>query len=597
VLSTIDSLQTDAARTNITSGLGYVADNLQNEKLGAVLLISDGRHLEGRNPEHLAESYPVPVVTLVVGDTTVQRDLRIQQVISNNISYVGREVPVRVRIRNEGFDTAPITVSLSLDDMTLDSKSIQLPPAGTEVVTELTFVPDTPGFFQYQIDISRFNDELTYRNNSELLALQILERERRVLVVAGAPSPDVASIYRLLADNSETVVSLRTQKAAGEYYEGTLAEALEPASSSDSPDLVVVIGFPTSRTIPSDIAAISTAADQGASVLFIMDRTTDLSVVQQSLSGYLPVTPRVIRTEYFDGSFVPTSRALQHSVFDITDRRETATWKSLPPIHLNQSTWSVAPGAVVLANTEIRGLTIDDPVLVVNGNAGARSAAILASGFWKWENVPEDLATSSARWAELIANLTQWLVTQEDDRLVRVSPADGILDESESVVFGGQVYDENLTPVSDASVSVSVRSPDGQIFPYQLQTLGDGQYRTDIGTLSAGIYSYEATATRDGAEIGVDQGTFSIGALAYEFRTPYADPGLMRQIARRSGGFVIDESELNSLPGRLAALPTYSSETISVESQTRLWRLLPFLVILLVLLTAEWFLRKRFGLV
>ena len=596
-INSVDSLTTSAPRTNISSGLEYLSNSLRNEKLGAVLLVSDGRHLEGRSPEHLAENYPVPVITLVVGDTTAKRDLRIQQVISNNISYVGREVPVRVRIRNEGIEPATITVSLSLNDQQLDSQSVEIPPPGSEIVTELVFVPDTPGLFQYRINISRMADELTYRNNTELLPIQILDRERRVVIVAGAPSPDVAAIQRLLSANSETVVELRTQKSAGEYYEGSLEESVRPAIVSNAPDLIVLIGFPTSRTIPSDIETVSAAIEAGAALLFVMDRSTDLSRVQQSISKYLPATPRVIRSEYFEGSFVPTSKALQHVVFDISDRRETAEWKSLPPINLNQSTWDVTGGAVVLATTEIRGITLDDPVLVVNRVRNRRTAALLASGFWRWTNVPEDLSAASARWAELIANLTQWLVTQEDDRLVRVAPADGIIDESEPVVFGGQVYDENLAPVSDASISLTVRAPDGQLFPYQLQTLGNGQYTMNLGTLSGGTYSYEAIASRNGAEIGVDQGTFSVGSLAYEFRTPYADPALMRQIARRSGGFVIDASDLSSLPDRLAQLPTYAAETIFTESQTRLWRKLPFLLILLALLTAEWFFRKRFGLV
>lgn len=594
---TLDSLNTDAARTNLSEGLEYVRGKLQGQPLGAVLLISDGRHMEGRNPEHVAENFPAPVITVVVGDTTVRQDIRIQQLLFNEISYAGREVPIQVRIRNEGFSPRPVRLTLSLEGEVLDQTTVSLPAPGSEMVSELTFVPESVGLFQYRIDVSRQEGELTYRNNSELLSLQILERERRVLLISGAPSPDASAFARMLSENADTKLKVLTQKAPGEYFEGSFTAEISPLERDSIPDLIIVVGYPTRETTQTDLDALTTALDAGTPLLYVVDRSGSLAVVQRSLSGYLPARPRIIRPDFVSGAFVPASRAHLHTVFDITDRKETASWSKLPPISLNLTTWDVAPGAITLASTLIRGISIDAPVLVVQHSRIARSALILASGLWQWRNVPEDLQRSSLRWTQLFTNLTEWLVTDEDDRLVRVSPGRNILDESEAVIFGGQVYDESLTPVSDASISVSVTTPEGEVYPYQMQTLGNGRYRVDIGSLPEGTYSYTASASRDGVEVGSDGGTFSVGELSSEFRTPYADPILMQRLARLSGGFTIEPGELSNLSARLAALPSYASREIHIESRHRLWRLLPFLLLLVILMTAEWFLRKRFGLV
>jgi hypothetical protein len=165
------------------------------------------------------------------------------------------------------------------------------------------------------------------------------------------------------------------------------------------------------------------------------------------------------------------------------------------------------------------------------------------------------------------------------------------------VIFSGQVYDENLQPLSDVSVSLEIRHPTGEDFPYAMQSLGNGQYRADLGSFPEGTYEYEAVATLDSGELGRDRGSFTVGELSLEFRNPSADRRLMRQVARRSGGTTVEQDSLEELPSILASLPTYRPATRITESQLRLWRYLPLLFALLILMTAEWFFRKRFGLV
>ncbi|MCH8124006.1 MAG: hypothetical protein IH853_12905 [Bacteroidetes bacterium] len=592
-LNSFDSVRSNLSRTNMSKALEHVRSSLENEALGAVLLISDGRHNGGRNPEHVADLYPVPIITMTVGDSTIQKDIRIQQVITNDLSYVGSEVPVRVRVRNEGFDISPIQISLTSGGVSIDSERKRLPPPGSELAVDLTFVPDSVGLFQYRVDISRLDGELTYRNNSESFSLQVLERKRTILLLAGAPSPDVASTRRLLQADRDTDLIVRTHKNDGDaaYYEGEF-----PLDLNDI-DLIVLMGYPSSTTSQRDIDRIVTKAQAGAPLLFISGRAADLVAIQRSLSTVLPVRPAVIRPGFVEGAFVPTELATRHAIFEITDRRNVQRWIDLPPLALNQTRWETSSTGSILATTQIRGISIDDPILVIGKIGNRRSAALLATGFWRWNNIPADLQEDAIRWKKLFSNLIQWLVTVEDDRLVRVAPVEERLDESDPVVFGGQVYDENLQPISDVSVMLNVRFPSGELFPYAMQSLGNGQYRVDIGSLPDGTYSYEAKATRDAGELGTDGGSFSVGALSIEFRNPYADRRLMRQLASRSGGFTLDADQMDSLPERLSSLDSYQPVTNAVESQTRLWRYLPFLFALLVFMSLEWFVRKRLGLV
>ncbi len=591
-LPSIDSLELTGPRTDISAALDYVNNALENENLGAVLLVSDGRHNGGRNPEHTAEEYPVPIITVTVGDTTVQKDIRIQQVLANELSYAGMEVPVRVRIRNEGFDSVPVSVALTNAGKILDRVTLDLPLPGFETSTDLAFVPAEPGLFQYRIELTRLAGEATHRNNTELVSLQILDRKKNLFLVAGAPSPDVSSFIQMIETDTDTDLVVRVQRRSGSYFQGDF-----PRDHLDDIDLIMMVGFPTATTPEADIDALVRASEAGTPVLFVYDRAVDLRRVERKLSSVIPAHPTVIRSGHVDGSFIPTLAALQHAIFDLPDRKNMQRWRSLPPLSLNETQWETNTGTVILASTEIRGISLDNPILLAGKMGRRRSAAILASGLWRWRNVPAEYEADAQRWNELFSNLRQWLVVVEDDRLVRVAPASSELDEGESVVFGGQVYDENLRSVSDASVSLEVRGPSGESFPYSMQSLGNGRYIVDIGSLPQGVYAYSAAASRDGAQIGTDRGTFSVGSLSIEFRNPHADSRLMLQIASRSGGAAVFRGQIGDIPSILGTLDSYAPVARIVERQIRLWQRYPFLIVLIVCLSAEWFFRKRSGLV
>ncbi|MDA0379589.1 MAG: VWA domain-containing protein, partial [Bacteroidetes bacterium] len=76
-----------------------------------------------------------------------------------------------------------------------------------------------------------------------------------------------------------------------------------------------------------------------------------------------------------------------------------------------------------------------------------------------------------------------------------------------------------------------------------------------------------------------------------------ADFDLMRQIASRSGGAMVVSSDVSGLAEAIRSAATYRPATESSLSQIRLWQRLPFLAVILLLLTLEWFFRKRWGMV
>ena len=588
-LDAADSLHFGGARTNIAQALDYVRDALQDQNLRGVLLISDGQYNTGRNPLYQAERYPVPIHTVAVGDTLRRRDLQIRRVTTNDIAYVEAELPVQIGLRAEGFSGEQVIVSLFRSGQLLGSSSVRLPEGTAEVPVDLTYTPSEEGLQQLSVTVTQLPGEVTYRNNSESFAVRVLKNKQRILLLAAAPSPDLATVRQLLQQDGNTEIVSFVQKGPRAFYEGAFRATLTDF------DLMVLVGFPGRGADAAALQRVARAATDGTPLLFLLTRQTDLAAVRNALADVLPVSPQRNRTGFDEASFVATPRGEQHPILEIPQR--PTSFGGLPPLLYNQSRWQASPDARVLATIDMRGVQLDDPLLVIRRRTGSRSAALLGSGTWRWKNLPDDLDAYATFWPALFDNLTQWLTTPEDDRRVRVVPVQEIFGGGEAIQFTGQVYDESLNPVGDASVTMEVTAPDGARYPYTMEAVGNGRYVLDVGTLPEGTYSYEASGTRNDVTLGTDNGSFAVGALTLEFKETRANAALLRQIAQRSGGQFFTPTALGTLPGALASDGTFTPVRFEEARETELWHLPIFFIIVVLLLTTEWVLRKRSGMV
>ena len=587
----LDSIDFTLDRTNLAAALEGASANLSEQPLAAIVLASDGLYNAGTNPLHIAERFPVPIFTVALGDSSARKDVRIEGVITNELTYAGLEVPVLVRIRNDGFSQGPLQVTLLESGSVLSSTTATLPPSGAEISVELLFESGEAGRRDMSVVISRFEDEATYLNNESRFDVRVLDQKKSILLLAGGPSPDVAAFSRLIGKDDTATLTVRTQKPDGSWHEGDFPEDFEEV------DLVLAVGFPGSATRPDEARRLADAVAGGVPLMYVHDRSSASARLQESLGPLLPVQLGTSRSTFIDGTIQQTPAAASHAVFDIDDRRDGSRWRRLPPLSLSESQWEAAAGATVLATSEIRGIALPDPVLAVMRRGQVKTAALTAHGFWRWSLVPEDLESDALRFEQLVGNLIQWLYAADDDRLVRVEPTETSFAEGDAVVLRGEVYDEALRPVSDAALSVQLTSPEGQVFPYEMQPRGNGRYALDIGSLPAGNYSYQATASRDEQDIGQDSGAFSIGRRTLEYRRTQADFDILQQIATRSGGVMVMADDASGLEDAIRNAAGFVPITESSLSQVRLWQRYPFLILILVLLSTEWFFRKRWGMV
>ena len=579
-----DSVAFGGERTDIAGALARVEADFAGRNLRGVVLVSDGRVTDGRNPAYLAERYPVPIWTATAGDSVSSRDVRLARAVTNDVAYAGSPLPIQVGVRASGYAGQTVPLAVSAGGRVVARAAVEGPADGAEAVADLTVTPRSPGLVRYTVTAGPLAGEATRRNNRQTVAVRVLDDRRSVLLVAAAPSPDLAALRAVLDADRSVALTVRTQRAPGRFYEGPLPDALGRF------DLVVLAGYPGAAADDATAARLAGAVAGGLPAVFVQTTATDLGRLGAHFGDVLPVAPDAARPGLVEVTPALTPAGEAHPVSQGLGRIG-----ALPPLGASPTRWALQPGARVLANTRRGGTVLDAPLLAVRQNGAVRSAALLGAGSWRWRTLPDDLGDLRGAYGTLVDRLVRWTTAARDRRPVRVRADRALFGERDRVTFTGQVYGEALAPVDDARVDVSVRPPSGAVVRATMRPLGNGRYTADLGVRPPGTYTFTAEAARGGERLGADRGTFGVGRLAAEFREPGADPALMRQVAVRSGGAVVGLDTLGAFVRGLRLSGALADRPLVREDETALLELWGLLALAVALLTAEWVWRKRLG--
>lgn len=587
----LDSLAFTDPGTDITAALESVTRTGSTPPPQAILLLSDGNPTLGRNPLHIAATLPSPVYTVGIGDTSEQQDLLLTRVTANTIVYAGSVTPVDVRIKSAGFNAQHTEVSLLDGSTVLDRKSLTVDSGTREYPIQLSYTPVKPGVRTYTVALAPLRGEVTVRNNRRSFVTRVRSGKQYIVILAGAPSPDLAVLRQTLAENPGFRVSGYTQLPDGTFLDGPLSPG-----ALDSADCLVLIGLPTASTTRATHDVLQAALlKRRIPLFFVASRTVDWNRLEQfgSALPFTVETPSAAEQEVF---LEPTpverlSPMLTPSGGDVSP------WTQLPPVYATQTALRVKPGAIALGHARGQTAVSPVPLLLTLRMQGQRTVALTAYGIWRWRLMAQRAPATSGFFAAFLTNIVQWLTAPEDRGPVIVKTVNDAFVAGEQISFEGQVYDPQQRPLDDADVRVTIRQGSGTTETV-LAPAGNGRYEGSVpGLGEEGAFAYVATATRGGSLVGSDSGTVRIGGVQPEFLETRMNAPLLRQLAERTGGAFLSQQTFGRIVELLARQPSFvlTEEMDATEHNVRNRPLMVAAIILL--LAMEWFLRKRSGMI
>lgn len=584
-----DSVRFDGETTDLSAALAGLKEEIARGNIRGVVLISDGNYTAGRNPLYDAEGLGIPIFTVGVGDTGEQKDILVEKVVSNAIAYAETRVPVDVTIKSSGYSDQNVEVTLSEGPSLVDRAVLRVTEGTHEYPLRMYIEPKEEGAKKYTVSVSRLPGELTEKNNSRSFFVKVLRSKLRILLLAGAPTPDLPAVRQALVEDGHFRLTSFVQKSQNEFYEGPFSRA-----ALDSADCLVLIGFPTQASSAAILQQVAETIDRDKKpLMFINSRMTDYSKLQR-LEPFLPFGwAGVSQNEALVGAAIPAARK-NHPLVALQGNATEETWQQLPPIYRSQTTFRAKPESEVLASMTFQNVILAEPLILTRNITGQKSYAITGQGVWRWRLLVQDDTRTANFFPLLMGNVVRWLTTKEDQKRVRISPLKEIFTTAEPVEMTGQIYDEQLRPEDDAEVIVELEhGKDKTRFP--LNAVGNGRYEGSLDGLPEGDYTFAGNATAGGAVLGEDRGKFSVGQVNVEFLQTKMNKQLLEQLAFQTGGKYYDIDAAGGLPRDLASAVKLEPKEIVNTSEIELWNWKYLGAVIIVLLAVEWFVRKRSG--
>ena len=217
----------------------------------------------------------------------------------------------------------------------------------------------------------------------------------------------------------------------------------------------------------------------------------------------------------------------------------------------------------------------------------------MGEGLWKWRM--QDVRTNGNQntFNGIIQAVVQYLAAKDDPRPFRVKPNSPIVTEGTELVFSAELYNAAREAVTGPDIELVLTDSAGKDRKFRF-TKGADSYALNVGSMSAGRYSYRAK-TSLGEQIYTSTGEVQIKPSQLEFGRSRADFGLLQELSGRTSALSFSVQDANRMADSI--LVRISQKPL-LEEQTTVSGLIdePWMMLAVALLLAtEWFVRKWFG--
>ncbi|HLA83397.1 MAG TPA: glutamine amidotransferase [Thermoguttaceae bacterium] len=618
-------------QTALGAALADVLRFEAGKRLLGVVVLSDGAQ-RAYAPRDLAPQTAAiglrrqgcPLYTVPLGQSRglgQAKDVDVGQLLVDENVFANNEMNVAAEIRVNGLANRELPVRLLFEtspgQMEVVAQEVIKPSVdGQMMPVALAYVPQTPGQYKVTVEVPEQPGELVTTNNRMSTFVNVLPGGLNVLYIEGSPPRiDTKFLRRALDASPEIDVDYLsfTQKTRP----ADLIERFKPGRY-----MVYVLGDVPARAFTRDqLAALAQAVDRGAGLAMLGGFSTfgpggyadtplaDVLPIRMSrLEEQRPGEP-IRRDVQLPGPIrmKPSRFGADHFTLMLSGepRKNAALWERLPPLDgANRfDPAQLKPSSLVLAADQH-----DRPLLVVQPFGAGRAMAFAGDTTWRWAMRGFD-EEHKRFWRQVIL----WLARKDElgEGNVWVRLAQRRLEPGGRLEVTAGANSPEGDPVADAVLDAEVTSPDGKTQPLRLTRRGEHWTGSFAETREAGDYLVTVRARTPHAPREVPENSNHIGqgetALGQararflvfeedlELDNASADPGGLESLAAMTAGRSIAPEQLPELLEELGRQKEQLEEKI--ETKRTYWDTWPFFLALVALLSAEWFLRKRWGLV
>jgi hypothetical protein len=611
--------------------------------VAAIILFTDGQHTvthdEVRDAARAAGQQNVPVFPVGVGDASRPRNLEVAEAVADDPAWQGDPLEIRAILRHYGMEQAAVTIELAVEPIAeggtaqprtvIERRSVTLVPdptgepgaggeTGAQQTVTFTYTPQKAGQYRFTVRVPALPEERDETDNEERVLVQVLSEKARVLLIAGVPSWDYRFVQAVLKRDKSIDVSCWLQTMDPEMpQEGdTRIESL-PRTETElfKYDLIMMFDPNPLEFNEAWIEALKTfLGKHGGGFLYAagpQHATNFLSGFRtRGLRTLLPVeipddltsldVQSLLETHARGWPLRPVPANLDQSImaFDSDPRINAQRWERMPPVYWSFPATRARPAArVLLEHTDpaTRRGEENRPLLVSGQFGPGRTLYLGFNSSWRWRRLGRDAEYFHKFWIQTVRFLVEGRLLKGKRRGHIEIPGEEFI-VGDRVTVRAELYDRSYQELIQPSVTAQLRSDDGRASNLELKAV-EGKRGWYEGTVPASTVGFnelriQLEGDQPGQPVELTR-RFRVRVPDVERRQTQLNKGLLVELAQLSGGKYVDVHQLDTIPAAIVRAP----ETIVVPGKPiELWSTNRLLWLLVVLLTVEWALRKRYKL-
>ena len=568
-IESFTTIDYDQKVTDFSGLLRAWQTEFEGRAFAGALLVSDGIYNQGMAPQYL--NFASKINTLGIGDTIPVNDIILNNLQYNKIAYQGNLFPIRVELISQGISAGTLRVSVKKEGEEVASNSIKLAEKDQLLIADFQIPADQQGLQHYVVEVDKHPNEDITLNNRQDIYVDIVEGKEKILIAAASPHPDIKAIKSALSKNEN-------------YEVTTYVPMVDVQMPADVYDLVILHSpFERQRRLAPLLERV---ANEEFSTWYILGNNTlwdefnnkaILLTIQRSRNESDQVRPA------FNDGF---------TLFNFENEWKGTVNSYYTPVSVPYGEYSVTGGASVALFQKVGAITTNRPMWVISRNQDPKRAVTIGEGLWQWRMQEYSRTESYEAFDNLVLKTVQYLSSKEDKRKFRVYTSKTEYFDNEQVVFHTETYNDVFEPIYGQEVELKLTRSTGSITTYNYTT-APGNTRFRLNNLEDGIYRFEASAMVNGGRETAN-GQFSVRKLDLENLKQTADFNTLRELASATGGHFYSADQLELMKQNLLSIEP-KGKLYSSEDYLPLIHLWWIFFVLLVLLSAEWFIRKYSG--
>lgn len=552
--------------TNIAELFEAVETKFYNRNIGALVLSSDGIYNEGFNPVYASKKTSYPIYTIALGDTSVQTDIILKEAIANKITFLNNKFPIEILGLAQSCKGEKTNLTVTHKNKVVFTKTYDIIKDNQLIEETIILEAKEKGVQHYTVSFSALANEVSKKNNSKNVYIDVLDGRQHILLLAHAPHPDLKALKTSIESNENYEVSTK--------YFDDFDGNFEPYN------LVVLHQFPTYS--PVWLRKIS---DKNLSVLYILGNQSNVNAFNQFQTHI-----KVLQSNQRSNATTP-ALAENFPLFNLSE----ATLKqanNFPPIESIFGTYLPQEKAYVLFNQKIGNVATEQPLMVFFQEGKNKAAFISGEGLWRWRLNEFAKNNNHEAFDEIINKTVQFLSLKDNKDKFRLI-VDKQFNENQEIIFNAELYNNSYELVNTPEVQLELTNKEGTTYKFVFNKSGSA-YVLNAGILPIGTYTYITSTTFSGEQY-VIKGQLQINPLLVELNSTVANHQLLQNIANKHNGTMVSPPEINKLEQFIKGNTAISSVIYEETDIKEIIHLKWIFFLILILITIEWFIRKRNG--